>query len=739
MFLRKVQLIIIIAGMVLVPLVYWHGVFFPYTFIKTLVFYALTEVAFVVWAALAFAKKEYRSRGSLGVGAMALFLIFVGMASAMGVDASKSIWSDYERMFGFITWAHAAVFVFVLSQVVRQEREWDRIFKTNVSVAAGIAAYAVWQWFTTPDLSISTVGNAAYLSSYLIPMFFITCMLVFSKERFTKSVWLYAAALLLFLVALVGTQARAGVVGLAGGLGIGTLLFLFFAPRQGSTLSLSHGPLKRFVAVVYALGILAAVLMVVFPERAVDFLPSRLGQLADFNVQERTASGRILVWQVAWEGWKEKPLFGWGPEHFSILFNTYYKPELYAVEPWFDRAHNFIFDYGSTMGIGGLVAYVGMFGAACYMAVRKWRQGVFPFWRMAMICSLVGAHLIQNLFTFDTISSLMVLLVVFGYSNAQNVYGAETLMSGKTIKSGRVLGATMVAVLIVGMSGYFMVVRPYLANASAHQGWELLRTGGGDSAAIAQFEKSISYGTPYSVDARRFMAEYVFEFLKQGGKRPPESLRMLMDYAIEKITENIVAEPENVKWIMYRGELYSLLAQKFDVAFIKKAEADFLRAGEMSPGRPQIYLELAQARNMQGDSNKAWEYIDYSIRTVPNFSFGHLNALILAIETGNTAREAEEYKWLREKRELHNETIRDAYTKARRYKDAVTIQEQIIRFMDEEQEAYPAAYRAVFYAHLAALYRYAGDIEHARLAAYKVLELDPKKKNEVDAFLRSLP
>ena len=733
MFLRKAQLIIIIASMVLIPLVYWHGVFFPYTFIKTLVFYALTEVVFALWVALAIAQKEFRVRWSLGIGAMALFLIFMGIALAMGADASKSIWSDYERMFGFITWAHAAVFVCILSQVVRQQQEWDWIFKINVSVAAGVAAYAAWQWFTAPDLSISTVGNAAYLSSYLIPMFFITCMLVFSKERFTKSVWLYAAVLFLFLIALVGTQARAGVVGLAGGLGIGALLFLFFAPAQGFTLSLSHRLLKRFVAAVCALGILAVVLIAVFPERATTFLPSQLGQLIDFNIQERTASGRILVWQVAWEGWKEKLLFGWGPEHFSILFNTYYKPELYMVEPWFDRAHNFIFDYGSTMGIGGLVAYVGMFGAACWMAARKWRQGALPFWHMAMIYSLVGAHLIQNLFTFDTISSLMVLLVVFGYSNARNgAYTAET-------RSSHLIGASVVAVLVVGMGGYFFVARPYLANASAHQGWELLRTGGGDDAAIAQFEKSISYGTPYSVDARRFMAEYVFEFLKQGGKRPPESLRMLMNYAIKKMTENIAAEPENVKWVMYRGELYSLLAQKFDVAFIKDVEVDFLRARDMSPGRPQIYLELAQARKMQGDSDKAWEYIDYIIRTVPNFSFGHLNALILAIETGNTIREAEEYKWLSEKGELRSEAIRDAYAKTQRYKDAVKIQEQIIHFMDEEQEAYPATYRAVFYAHLAALYQYAGDIEHARLAAYKVLELDPSKKNEVDAFLRSLP
>ena len=730
------KLIIITASTVLIPLVYWHGVFFPYTFIKTLVFYVLTEAAFALWLVLAVARKEYHPRWSPGMSAMMLFLISMGIASVMGVDVSKSMWSDYERMFGFITWAHAAVFVFVLSQVVRKEQEWDWIFKVAVSTAVGVAAYAAWQWFTTSDLSISTVGNAAYLSSYLVPLFFITCMLAFSKERFIKSVWLYAAALLLFLIALVGTQARAGVVGLAGGLGIGALLFLFLAPVEGHALSLSHRLLKRFVAALSVLGILAILTIAVFPEQTSILLPSQLGQLRDFNIQEGTASGRIQVWQVAWEGAQDHILFGWGPENFAILFNTYYKPGLYIVEPWFDRAHNFLFDYGATMGIAGLVAYMGMFGTACYMAVRKWRQGVLPFWHMAMICSLVGAHLMQNLFTFDTISSLMVLLVVFGYSNARSgVETIETRRSEKNIQSGRVLVASAVVVLTMGVGGYFLVARPYLANASAYQGWEVLRMGGGDEAAIAQFEKSISYHTAYSVDARRFVAEYVFEFLKQGGKRPDTSLKRLMNYAIEKMTENMAAEPENVKWVMYRGELYSLFAQKFDPSFAKAAEEDFLRARDMSPGRPQIYLELAQARKIQGDTNTAREYIDYVTRTAPNFFFGHLNALILAIETGNTIRESEEYAWLGNEDGLRNEAIRDAYFKAKRYQDAAAIQELIIPFADKQ----PNQYRAVLYAHLAALYRFAGEMEKARAAAHTVLALDPAKKDEVEAFLQTLP
>ena len=37
----------------------------------------------------------------------------------------------------------------------------------------------------------------------------------------------------------------------------------------------------------------------------------------------------------------------------------------------------------------------------------------------------------------------------------------------------------------------------------------------------------------------------------------------------------------------------------------------------MSPGRAQIYLELAQARKVQGDINGMWEALDIAAKEVP--------------------------------------------------------------------------------------------------------------------------
>jgi O-antigen ligase/tetratricopeptide (TPR) repeat protein len=722
---------VVVSILVTVPLVFWHGVFFPFTFVKTIVFYLAMQVAFLLWMVCALTDVQCRPRVTpIGI-AILLFIGILGVAVFTGIDPSKSLWSNSERMFGFITWLHLGIFFLVVSQVVRKEYNWQRILSVVISTATVIALYAVWQGLTTSALSISTIGNAAYLSSYLVPSVFLTGLVLLREQRFTMRVLLYGAVLVLLFLAIIFTEARAGIVGLAGGLGVSAVLFLLLADSHKYTFSVRNRVLKKFVGIGVALAVIGIVGLVVFPDIFASFIPSQFQGSFDFDFRERTASGRLLVWQVAWEGWKERFFLGWGPENFNIVFNRYYHPELHAQEPWFDRAHNFIVGIGTSSGIAGLLAYSGMFAAAAFMAVRRWKKQTLPFWSMIMIVSLLVAHLTQNLFTFDTLSSSLLVFLVFGY------VAADTGMLSRNIPVRPYAWAgVFMSIIMVSVGGYYIAIKPFLANAAAHKGWELLRTGGGDEAAIAQFEKSISYGTQYSIDTRRFTAEYVFEFLKQGGQRPDASLRRLTEYAIVKMNENIEIEPHNVKWIMYRGELYSLLAQKIDASFAVDAEKDFLRARDMSSNRAQIYLELALSRKLQGDTTGAWKYLDHVIDTTPQYMLGHWNAVVLAIETGSVDREEKELAILMDYGNIDSEGLRDTYFKVGRYQDAVAIQELIISLANQNEIS--RMDYALLHAQLAALYQFAGELDKARKTAVEVARLDPSRRNEVEAFLQTL-
>jgi hypothetical protein len=85
---------------------------------------------------------------------------------------------------------------------------------------------------------------------------------------------------------------------------------------------------------------------------------------------------RFTVWNLAFEGFKERPLLGWGQEGFNFVFNTYYTPELWSQEPWFDRAHNIFLDWLIAGGILGLLGYLSLY---VFMLYLVWFGSTNPF------------------------------------------------------------------------------------------------------------------------------------------------------------------------------------------------------------------------------------------------------------------------------------------------------------------------------------------------------------------------
>ena len=110
--------------------------------------------------------------------------------------------------------------------------------------------------------------------------------------------------------------------------------------------------------------------------KTTDFINKNavLGRFARISLTETTTESRLTIWKMSWQGFKEKPVFGWGQENFNLVFNKYYEPILYKQEPWFDRAHNVFFDRLTTNGIFGLLSYIGLLGVALYYLWAKRRK-----------------------------------------------------------------------------------------------------------------------------------------------------------------------------------------------------------------------------------------------------------------------------------------------------------------------------------------------------------------------------
>lgn len=715
---------------------------FPSTFAKTIFFITLVEVMFLFWLPSAYERIRSYAMSPVSILAFLFFGIMV-LSAFFGADFYQSVWSNYERMIGLWTFFHLFLFFLIIATTIIKEHQWLWLFRVAAlsSLIVSLVGIAEFLETGTAFRIESTLKNSAFLASYLLPAAFINLLLLLRETRFTAVSLLWGVSALLAFSVIVLTGTRGAVLASVAGFLLLNILFLLLGSREGRTLSIANQTLKKFAVGILVVFVLLVGVGFVFKERLSMSSFSPLARLAGISLSTSTIEGRLLAWSVSWQGWQERPLLGWGPENYNLLFNARYNPALVAQEPWFDRAHNFIFDIGTTTGFVGLILYLGIFASALILLVRGWKNEIFSFWTFAIFVSLLLSHLLQNLFVFDTLTSLVLLFLILAFIHSrfnQSVDAASKIKNSFSL--------FFVGLLVVGPLFYIGAWKPFQENRIGRAGFDAFAVGQ-DDEAMRLIERALSYNTYGNIDVRRSVAEYVFEFLKQGGKRNPESLKRVIDYAILKMEENILEKPQDVKWYMYQGELYNLGAVVFgkpDPAYAKNAERRFLEARELSPARPQVYLEIAQARKIMGDHDGLWEILDEAFEVAPNYSLPHMHALVHAIEIGNRERETRELEWLFSN-DIHfnRELIVDAYFSAGRIDKAIDVQLSQIEYSTviagREENGYAPKSIAGYYAVLAALYKEAGMYENAREAAYKAVEFDPSQKKSAEAFLRTLP
>ncbi len=400
--------------------------FFPFITGKNFTFRILVEIGFAAWLLLAFIDQAYRPRLSYIWYAILGLVGVMFLANLLGEYPPKSFWSNYERMEGWITLAHFAMYFTITASLLSTEKLWNRFFNTAL-VAAGIMSYfALAQMAGVEAISQGAswrvdgrLGNSTYLGVYMLFHVFIAAwMLLRTGERWLRV--LYGSAIVLFVYVLSQTGTRGAMYGLIGGGILGFLYLAVMAPRGAAIKKWALG------------GLLAVVLIVagVWSARDSDFVKDSpaLNRFAGTTLAEGNI--RFLVWGMALEGVKEHPLLGWGQENFSYVFNKYYDPALYGAEAWYDRTHNIFFDWLIAGGILGLLAYLSILVAALWYAVVRpfskrffkiddARTAAFTVYEQALILGLLAAYMFHNLFVFDNLGSWIFYAVVLALIHAR--------------------------------------------------------------------------------------------------------------------------------------------------------------------------------------------------------------------------------------------------------------------------------------------------------------------------------
>lgn len=645
----------------LTPLIYTPSLLFPFVFGKVVFFRVIVELALVAFLAYCLEKwkkgngAEEASRASLMrhplVALIALFTLFFALSTFLGVNDYRAFWSDIERGGGLFGLLHLVAFL-LLSVTFFSPKDWLRFFQGSLLVGAVVAIYGWFQYFGITNMFFalpaasqpgSFLGNPAYLAGYLI----LLVGAAFAVGARAESEWWRKASpffAAFFFLTLFIVQIRGALLAAAAGVVFVLLYLLFSRLPDGSPSRL----LKRTAAIILLLMVGGGALL--FTTRTAPVWQSIPGiaRFAKESFDISSVATRFIALGVSWDAFKERPLFGWGPENFNVAYNTHYDPSYaYYAEDWFDRAHNQVAEAAVTGGIGGLLTYLGLYAGLMvvifkYLPVPEGEGKRRAFFLRPLLAAAVIAYFVQNLFLFDTPSSSLILFALIGFLIAETRALTLPWRAAFTLPlpARRIAAWTGGALLLAGAGAgfYFGNAIPY---SQAKTYVAAVRTKVGEKIRAATEEFLVPY-TFAQTTIRAQLSDLVYE----NGLFRALQFRALTDRVLSALEEDVAREPYEPRQFIRLVEGYEEYA-KLDHAFFTQAEEYARRALTLSPNRQGIRYHLAFVLAGAGKYEEAIALAEESVALDPRvyksqYQLGIVYSLYAdAPENKGTPRQAE--------------------------------------------------------------------------------------------------
>lgn len=437
--LNKILRFIVLVGIFMVPfvpLIVSGSMFFPFITGKNFAFRIIVSVIFGLWLMLAYGDKSVRPKKNWILWSILAYVGITTLATIFGQNPERSLFSNFERMEGLVTYFHLLAYFLVVSSVVNTKKLWFWFLNTSIGVSAIISIYGFVQLAGKAEIHQSgtrldaTLGNSAYLAVYALFHIFLLAYLCFSdKIKSTTLKSFYAILAVAETIILYYTATRGTILGLIGGALLVLILVSIFKPGKARQVSLG-----------VLVGILAIVALFIGVKNTAFVKNNQvLSRFGEISLASGTVESRLLIWNMSWQGFKEHQLLGWGPENYSKVFSKYYSPKMYGQEPWFDRSHNVFFDQLINGGILGFLAYFAIFGSALYYLWRGKRSQEANVMEKGILTGLLVAYFFHNLFVFDNLISYMLYYSVLAfiasnYATEEESVAAKIANKGKSLK-----------------------------------------------------------------------------------------------------------------------------------------------------------------------------------------------------------------------------------------------------------------------------------------------------------------
>jgi len=609
------------AGLIVVcfiPLIVKSNYFFPYIVPKTLAFRVIIEIIFLLYLGLAAIKKEYRPKLNL---VLVLFFLYIAAIFISSITAGSfyfSFWSNNERSEGLLLLLHLLLYLIVLSGFLRRLKDWLIIFETSFLSSILVSLFGLGQYLELDWILksaggariTSTIGNAGYVAGYLIfNIFFGLFLFFFRKNKYLRLY--YISGILLQIFIALNTLTRGGILALGFSLFI-FIGYLVFFHLKGNKLVRNIGLAVLMLGVIFT--------SLVFLNKQADWVKNNdiLSRVTTISLDSTTAQNRLMTWQASYQGFKEKPILGYGYENFYQVFDKYFNPKIYrhaGSVVWFDRAHNIIFDRLISGGLIGLFLYLILLILPLYYLWKYfWKNKTAGNYLIPVIFTLVMlAYFIQNLFIFEALVTYIPLFLVLSFLSQ-----FTPAWTGRFSQSRKIyLGMLAIGIIIFLPILFSVDIKPASANKTLVDGLVKIQLKEYQEADN-QIIKAIEMNTFGNQEYRQRLAEFVADIV-DNQELDQDWRKEIAERAEQEYDRQIEEKPQNTRnYLMFMRFLNR--TYKFKLERLDKSLALFEKAIELSPTRPQLYNEVGYSQlylglyyQGQGETEKANEFFDQSI------------------------------------------------------------------------------------------------------------------------------
>lgn len=600
----KIVQVLLYVVVVLMPLFYlpWTSSYIEYN--KQLLLIGVSSIGLVVWLLGAVISGKLTIRTSLIDKGVLGLLVSSIIATVFSLTPLKSLFGVGTSLSSsLLSVVGLSLFYFLCVNALHDRGRMLRsalVASLSITLLLGLfqmVSFNVLPGSFTNSRAFNTVGSINALG----------VLAAVALSLFAKTIYRNANRYMLG-VAIAGVTFAVIILGILNwwvlwvvALG-GMLAMIAFDSLNATQLSNDYGSRKnrfamsRFVVPMLVVVLGAFLLLVKFDLKSVK------GQ---FPVEVAPSYGLSL--SVAADALKHKPLFGWGPENFSIAFDRYGAGSLantqFANAQFFDGA-NEIVNVLAQQGVVGLLA-IGFllwclvqvfmrFGTAISDSVARGEGASLAVQSTGTLAALIA--MIVTLFIYPMNITLWFVFFVLMALASLVISGDESRTVDIEERPMYSLAASLgfIVALILVLSGlYFTSVRYFgdvkFALAKSQEtpakSMEML------SAAINLNASSDRYVREASQVALSLLREEVAK--KEGGDEQSQRIQNLMGSSIQLAQKAAAISPEeSLNWSNL-GQVYQSMTGIVDDVE-KLSEDAFKKAGELRPGDPSFDNAIGQ-------------------------------------------------------------------------------------------------------------------------------------------------